>query len=180
MAQKIKPARARKILKIARAEVGYHEGRSGSHWNNIQKYSKEVPGLQWSNGQPWCATFISWCAFKAFGAAAMTFYPRTASTDAGAKWFKDRKQWSEYPAIGAQVFYGFHGDMNHTGIVYDFDNDWIYTIEGNTNASGSREGDGVYLKKRPRREDYVQGYGYPKFKKPLVSADPAYNKRNAA
>lgn len=37
---------------------------------------------------------------------------------------------------------------SHTGIVENFDTDPIrlYTIEGNTNAAGSREGDGVYTK----------------------------------
>lgn len=164
------------LIKIAKNEVGYHEGRTGMTWNNRQKYSDQVPGLSWSDGQPWCATFVSWCAMKA-GLAEL--FPRTASTDAGAKWFKERHQWSVYPAVGAQVFFGVNGDMNHTGIVYGYDADWIYTIEGNTNTSGSREGDGVYLKKRARRADYVQGYGYPKVAGGLKSADPTY-KRPAA
>lgn len=161
------------LIRIAKAEVGYHEGRSGGSWNNKQKYSAAVPGLAWSNGQAWCATFVSWCAMKA-GVAAL--FPRTASTDAGASWFKSRHQWSEYPAVGAQVFYGHSGDMNHTGIVYGYDANYIYTVEGNTNTSGSREGDGVYLKKRLRRDSYVQGYGYPKVPGGLKSADPSYRK----
>ncbi|SDL14202.1 CHAP domain-containing protein [Nocardioides sp. YR527] len=157
------------IIKVAKAEVGYHEGRSGGHWNNKQKYSPAVPSLEWSQNQAWCATFVSWCALQA---GVTTLYPRTASTDLGARWFKDRGQWSEYPAVGAQVFFGVNGDMNHTGIVYGFDATYIYTIEGNTNASGSREGDGVYLKTRARRDSYVQGYGYPKFTEGIKSADP--------
>lgn len=157
------------IIKIAKAEVGYHEGRSGGSWNNHQKYSPAVPSLEWSQNQAWCATFVSWCAQKA-GVKAL--YPVTASTDLGARWFKDRKQWSQYPAIGAQVFFGVNGDMNHTGIVYGYDESYIYTIEGNTNESGSREGDGVYLKRRARRDSYVQGYGYPRFTDGIQSADP--------
>ena len=161
------------VIKIAKAEVGYHEGRSNGHWNNKEKYAAQVPGLAWvsTGGEPWCAVFVSWVALKA-GAADL--YPRTASTDLGARWFKDRKRWSEYPAIGAQVFFGSNGDMNHTGIVYDYDATYIYTIEGNTNSSGSREGDGVYLKKRERRAANVQGYGYPAFPEGIKSADPAW------
>lgn len=160
---------ADKIIAVARSQEGYHEGRSDGHWNNKQKYSPDVPGLEWSQNQAWCATFVAWCAQEA---GVKTLFPVTASTDLGASWFKKKGQWSEYPAVGAQVFYGHNGDMNHTGLVYKFDDDFIYTIEGNTNESGSREGDGVYLKKRPRRDDYVQGYGYPKYTDGIVSADP--------
>jgi len=133
-----------------------------------------VPGLEWAQNQAWCAVFVSWAVMKA---GLSEFYPRTASTDTGAAWFKQRGQWSEYPAVGAQVFYGHNGDMNHTGLVYDFDLDFIYTIEGNTNDNGSAEGDGVYRKKRARRDDYVQGYGYPRIPNVrLRSADPKENR----
>lgn len=162
-----------RLVRIAKSQVGYHEGRSGGHWNNHQKFSPAVPGLEWSQNQAWCATFVSWCVMKADLAA---LFPRTASTDTGAAWFKSRKQWHEYPAVGAQVFFGFAGNMEHTGLVYAFDADFIYTIEGNTNTNGSAEGDGVYLKKRARKDAYVQGYGYPAL--PLRSADPNYHPRS--
>lgn len=159
------------ILAIARSQIGYHEGRSGGHWNNHEKYAKQVPGLAWvdDQSQPWCATFVSWCALMA-GAADL--YPRTASTDAGAAWFKQRKQWSEAPvAPGDQVFYGHHGDMSHTGLLESFDDTHITVIEGNTNTDGSPEGDGVYRKVRLRRDEFVQGYGHPNW--PHVAQRPA-------
>lgn len=164
----------RKIVDVAKSQVGVHEGRTGSHWNNDQRYSDEVPGLTWSDGQPWCATFVSWCAMTA-GLDAL--YPRTASCDTAGVWFKQRKAFSEYPAVGAQVFYGTPSDLNHTGIVIDFDADTITAIEGNTNDDGSREGDGVYLKVRQRRDSNVVGYGYPAFPEGIVSADPAWISR---
>lgn len=160
-----------KVVSTARAQVGYHEGFSGGHWNNIEKYAGEVPGLAWANGQPWCAVFVSWVALKS-GAAAL--YPRTASCDVAGAWFKKDGRWSEYPAIGAQVFFGTASDFQHTGIVVGYDADNITTVEGNTNTSGSAEGDGVYLKTRPRRSAFVVGYGYPRFPEGIVSADPAY------
>lgn len=164
--------RAKRVVRIAKAEVGYHEGFFGGRWNNKQKYSGQVPGLEWSDNQPWCASFVSWVAMRAM---VSEFYPRTASCDIAANWFKERDQWSDYPAVGAQVFYGYPHDLVHTGIVVDFDDKYIYTVEGNTNDSGSREGDGVYFKKRLRRDTWVVGYGYPKFVLPLKSADPDYN-----
>ncbi|MFD5308175.1 CHAP domain-containing protein [Streptomyces ardesiacus] len=163
---------ASKIVSIAKGEVGYREGKTGSSYNNKQKYSGQVPGLEWSNFQPWCATFVSWAAMKA---GVESLYPRTASCLVGAAWFKKLGRWSEYPAVGAQVFYGPNGGT-HTGLVYDYDATYVYTVEGNTNDSGSAEGNGVYLKKRRRRDAYVYGYGYPKFSDGIKSADPKYAK----
>ncbi|WP_326792038.1 CHAP domain-containing protein [Streptomyces sp. NBC_00841] len=159
-----------KIIAVAKDEVGYHEGRSNGHWNNKTKYAPAVPGLEWADWQAWCATFVSWCALKADVAA---LYPRTASCAAGVTWFKGKGRFSEYPAVGAQVFFGAGGGT-HTGLVYDYDATYIYTVEGNTNNSGSAEGDGVYLKKRVRRDAHVYGYGYPLFTDGIKSADPAY------
>lgn len=155
-----------KVIDVATAEVGYHEGQSDGHWNNIEKYAAQVPGLEWANGQPWCAVFVSWVALKA---GAPNIFPRTASCDVGAQWFKDRGLWSESPTVGAQVFYGTASDLNHTGVVIDFDATVIVTVEGNTNTSGSREGDGVYRKVRRRRDAFVVGYGHPAFP-PVVPA----------
>lgn len=163
------PDFAKQVIDSARTQVGVHEGKSNGRWNNRQRYSKEVPGLEWSDGQPWCATFVAWNAMKG---GASDLYPRTASCDVGGNWFKSRGQWSEHPAVGAQVFYGTPRDLNHTGIVYAYDDDYIYAIEGNTNDSGSREGDGVYLKKRARRGANVIGYGYPAFPLGIQNADP--------
>lgn len=163
---------AKTVIDVARKEVGYHEGKSGGGWNNRQKYSKEVPGLGWSDGQPWCGTFIAWCAMKA--GVGQLFAPASvaASCDGAGAWFKKQGRWSEYPGIGAQVFIGKPHDLNHTGLAIGYDGTWIYTIEGNTNDSGSREGDGVYLKKRARHGANIIGYGYPKYPGGIVNADP--------
>ncbi|MFF9124347.1 CHAP domain-containing protein [Streptomyces sp. NPDC014889] len=159
------------VIRIAKGEVGYHEGYSGGHWTNKQKYSPAVPGLEWSQNQAWCATFASWC-FQEAGMPKGS-YPVTASCALGVSWWKQQKRFSEYPAIGAQVFFG-PGGGSHTGLVYAYDATYIYTVEGNTNSSGSAEGDGVYLKKRLRRDPYVYGYGYPAYPGGIVTADPAW------
>ncbi|QUI30694.1 peptidoglycan-binding protein [Streptomyces alfalfae] len=164
---------ASKVISIAKGEVGYHEGKSGGHWNNKQKYSGEVPGLEWSDYQAWCATFVSWVALKA---GVSSLFPRTASCATGVSWFRKRGRFSAYPAIGAQVFYG-PGGGTHTGIVYAYDDNYIWTYEGNTNGNGSAEGDGTYAKKRPRKSAYVYGYGYPDYAEGIVCADPAWKGR---
>lgn len=159
-----------RLLRIAGSQVGYHEGFANGHWDNHQKYSPQVPGLEWSQDQPWCATFVSWCAMKA---GLTSYFPRTASVVTAMNWWKGKHQFHEYPAVGAQVIYG---GGEHTGIVYRYDADYIYTVEGNTNTNGSAEGDGVYRKKRLRRDPYVTGYGYPAVPGGLKSADPNYTR----
>lgn len=159
------------VIRVAKSQVGYHEGYSGGHWNNNQKYSAAVPGLEWSNYQAWCATFAAWC-FQEAGMPKGS-YPVTASCALGVSWWKKQNRFSDYPAIGAQVFFG-PGGGSHTGLVYAYDSDFIYTVEGNTNSSGSAEGDGVYLKKRARRDTYVYGYGYPAYPGGIVTADPTW------
>lgn len=161
-----------RLISTAKAEIGYHEGRDPSgNWNNHQKYSPAVPGLEWSQNQAWCATFVSWCAMQA-GLADL--FPRTASTDTAAAWYKAKKRWSEYPAIGAQGFLGVGNNMHHTFIVTAYDDTYVYTVEGNTNTNGSPQGDGVYALKRVRRDAGLVGYGYPAYPEGIVSADPAW------
>ncbi|MFF5359313.1 CHAP domain-containing protein [Streptomyces scabiei] len=156
------------LIAIEKTEVGYREGFSNGHYDNRQKFSPAVPGLEWSQNQAWCQTFQSW-AFQQAGVKSLA--PVTASCTAAVNWYKRRGRFSYYPAIGAMVFFGPSGG-SHVGLVHKYDADYTYTIEGNTNANGSAEGNGVYLKKRARRDAFLYGYGLPQFDEGVVTADP--------
>jgi LysM repeat protein len=159
------------VIRIAKGEVGYKEGFSGGHWDNKEKYAAEVPGMAWvsAGGYPWCATFTSWVALKANVAS---LFPRSASCSYGVDWFRKKGRFSEYPAIGAQVFFG-PGGGSHTGLVVAYDATTITTVEGNTNTDGSPEGNGVYLRKRDRRSANTYGYGLPEYAEGITTADPS-------
>jgi len=43
----------------------------------------------------------------------------------------------------------------HTGFVDQWEQTYIITVEGNTNEAGSREGDGVYRKRRLKSQIYA-------------------------
>jgi hypothetical protein len=165
------------LAKVVKAEVGYHEGFSGGHWNNHEKYADLVPGLEWVDNVEgaWCAVFAAW-AFQTAGLPKGS-YPVTASCATGVSWFKARKRFSAYPAIGAQIFYG-PGGGTHTGVVIGFDATHVFSVEGNTNANGSPEGDGVYSKTHLRTDPHVYGYGYPLYDGGIESADPAWKSQN--
>ncbi|SHN32555.1 CHAP domain-containing protein [Streptomyces yunnanensis] len=167
---------AQTVIDTAANEIGYREGYSDGHWNNQQKYSPAVPGLEWSQGQPWCHTFVSW-VFRT--AELNDLAPVTASCAQGVQWFKGKGQFSRYPAVGAVIYFGSDGGR-HVGIVERYDADNVYTIEGNTNQDGSAEGDGVYRKTRQRRDLYVYGYGYPAYAEGIDSADPHFTTQSGA
>lgn len=151
------------VISIAKSQLGYQEGFSNGHWDNIEKYAAQVPGLAWANGQPWCAVFVSYC-FHAAGALSLIPGGATASVAHLRDAAKQAGQFSEYPSVGAIAIFGANGDA-HTGIVVGFDATTITTVEGNTNTSGSAEGDGVYLKTHNRTDPWVYGYSHPSFPK---------------
>lgn len=158
------------FVNTLKAQNGYHEGQDpDGTWNNIQKFSEQTPGFAWSDGQPWCATFESWGAFQ----QGMTdIWPMTASCSTAVDYWQSRSRWSEYPVLGGPFYLG-PGGSEHTGVVYAYDGDTIYTVEGNTNDNGSANGDGVYLKQRPRRgPGSPYGYGVPAYPEGTISADP--------
>lgn len=158
-------------VNLLRDQSGYHEGRDPSgNWNNQQRFSPAVPGLEWSQGQAWCHVFVSWGADEL---GARDTIPITASCAAGVAWWKQRNRWTDYPVLGAPFYMGSAG-QDHVGVVYRYDADSIWTIEGNTNTNGSYQGDGVYHRVRPRRgAGSPYGYGVPAFAEGTVSADPA-------
>ena len=149
---------AQQVIDIARGQVGYREGFSGGHWNNIEKYAAQVPGLEWANGYAWCDVLVCWC----FHMAGVGSFPVTASCAVSVAGWKARNRWGTTPALGAQVLFG-PGGGSHTGIVTAVTATTITTVEGNTNTSGSPEGDGVYQKVHNRTDPYVYGYGYPAY-----------------
>jgi CHAP domain len=106
-------------------------------------------------GLAWCASFVYWCfdeAAKALGRPDPVV--RTAgvlkhwqqSGEAGAKRIL-KAQAIENPALlkPGMIFVMSHGaGLGHTGIIESVNGGLLSTIEGNTDASKTREGGGVY------------------------------------
>ncbi len=85
-------------------------------------------------------------------------YPSSLTTDNGERTTDHRQQVTDnwQPTIG-DVFGIYFPDKNriaHTGFIDQWDGTWLITVEGNTNVSGGREGDGVYRKRRPVKSIY--------------------------
>lgn len=148
---------ASKLIELAKAEVGTEEINGTNCGPRVDQY-KAATNLPPHKSWPWCAAFICWLireALKAFSEAKFTF---KRPTTAGA-W--DLENWSlaqdnststkrnpgQDIKAGDIVIFKF----SHVGLAIedaDVHTNTVRTIEGNTDAAGSREGGGVFRKIR--------------------------------
>lgn len=155
-----------KLIDIARREVGTREvgrntGKRVREYQAATDLAKEQP-----TGWPWCAAFVCWCirewgklpevlaALKMTAAQFERWRPKTAAAFGLEDWARKRGLQilaaDSIPSLRTGDIVTF--DMSHTGLVADDARGVIKTIEGNTGASGGREGDGVWDKQRNFKE----------------------------
>lgn len=124
------------IIEVAKKEVGTIEGPK----DNETKYGKWI-GV---NFQPWCQSFVSWCAHQ----AGVKKFPKSASTVAASDQFKKEGRWADArnddPTPGDWIYFDFPEDgvnrISHVGLCIKNNGDGtIQVIEGNT--SGTAKGD---------------------------------------
>jgi hypothetical protein len=145
-----------RLLIVAASQIGYREGRSSNgSYNNDNAYGVWYK----SNKVSWCAQWVSWVAN---GTGYLDkIIPKHQYTPSGANWFLARGQLDRKPVNGDKkvgtprrgdimyVFGPVSGEkaprVHHVGIVEKvLSGNRIQTIEGNTNTSGSSQGNGVY------------------------------------
>lgn len=157
------PGTAAAVIAVASSQLGYTEVG-----DNDTVFGK-MYGL---NHQPWCAMFLSVCAKLAGASKAVGWF---AYTPAGADRFKRAGRWGSKPKVGAIAFYDTAGlgRISHVGIVDKVNSDGSWTsIEGNTNAAGSREG--KVVRRQLRRSTGPRGgFGYPEYVKSEEKDEPA-------
>lgn len=157
------------IIGIAKGELGYtEESRPPKYPTNWTKYADEFAGP--TQGQPWCAVFVSWVFDKA-GLPLPAIQP--AAIPSGFAYCPFAVS---YARLHGQNVYDWRiggweniqpGDIvlfdwerngsqsDHVGIVEWVDGSWIHTVEGNTSPStgGSQSnGGGVYERERFRAD----------------------------
>ncbi|WP_017258401.1 CHAP domain-containing protein [Pedobacter arcticus] len=144
------------IVEAAKYYVGYTEKKGNKGFTNAS-FEKELKSVGWYVGAPWCAFFVRLILVKAYRnnpeLLAKVKTLMSGSTQLSYNAFVNDGTFTvdDTPAVGAIVIWQ-HGDSTsgHTGIVQSFDlaTNTMSVIEGNTNASGSREGDRVAVKLR--------------------------------
>lgn len=158
-----------RLIEVAKAELGTIEGPK----DNETKYGKYAK----ANFQPWCGSFVNWCANE-----AEVKVPNTVYTPSGALAFKKAKAWIDGdladPDPGDIAYFDFPADgvdrISHVGIVIKDNGDGtVWCIEGNTSSDdkGSQRNGGQVAKKlraykkNPKKVMIsIVGFGRPKFK----------------
>jgi hypothetical protein len=150
IADGVVPTRGERVLRlieVARQTIGWRE-EPGNSGPVVDKILASV-GLE-RTGSPWCAAWVVYIGDEAFGKKENPF-PRSAwSPDfvKDPKWDRGRGQTPDR-ADAFGIYFQSLKRVAHTGIIEKVEGKWAITIEGNTNDNGSREGDGVYRKRRP-------------------------------
>lgn len=164
---------AARLVEVALGEVGTIEGPK----DNETKYGAFTK----ANFQPWCGSFVMWCANQA--GVAM---PNTVYTPAGAQAFMKAGTWQAVdvaaPAVGDICYFDFPNDgvdrISHVGIVVAVNSDGtVDVVEGNTSADkkgDQRNGGEACLKNRAYKKKngsklrksqlvFIVGFGRPAF-----------------
>ena len=148
---------AKEIVRIAKAEVGVREIRDTNCGVRVDEY-KAATWLNPKKGWAWCAAFVCWVVREAMASTGVkqtkTFKrPRTAGAWDFENWSLEQdKTTNTKKPHGGDIL---PGDIvvftfSHIGIAVSSPNGEgiVKVVEGNTDAAGSREGGGVYLKSR--------------------------------
>ena len=177
---------AARLVEVALKEIGYIEGPK----DNETKYGAFTK----SNFQPWCGSFVMWCANE-----AGVKMPNTVYTPAGAQAFIKAGTWQPVetatPAVGDIAYFDFPNDgvdrISHVGIVVAVNADGTVDVaEGNTSADkkgDQRNGGEACLKNRAYKKKngsklrksqlvFIVGFGRPAFGQAVKPKTPATKK----
>jgi hypothetical protein len=143
-------------LQIAISQLGNAEIPHGSNWGkHVEKYLKsvsiELPAS-------WCMAFVYWCvneAAKEMGVAN----PLEKTGGVMNQWINSKDlRIVDKPRKGDIFIMDFGKGKGHTGFVASVTGDRIYTIEGNSNDEGVREGFEVCRKPGGRSISSCKGF----------------------
>lgn len=164
------------VIRTAIDEIGYQGGKKTS------KYSKALDAVNyWQMGKKdgsadWCSIFVNYCIYMStrnadgdidpdkWDAHYFTFEPDkgenlAAGCGYAADYYMQNDAWdgsSQGARVGDQVFFR---NFAHSGLVIDWDDKGIYTVEGNV--------DGNKVEKRfysySECDSVVDGFGHPRY-----------------
>lgn len=145
----------KRALEIALTQEGVSEEPKGSNWGAKVKEYLASAGLK--SSAPWCMSFVYWCFDQAAKELKVKnpLY-RTGGVLVGWQQRNTALGVKSNPQPGDVFIMRFAHGTGHTGIIEKADENYIYTIEGNTNDDGSREG--YEVARRKRLKTSVVGY----------------------
>lgn len=135
------------------SQIGVREATGHNDGKDVEKYLRAT-GL--GKGYPWCAAFVRWNFDQSDVKTTITAWAPSAHN---AKYIIYKSlRFNTEPRQGDVVTFWYPnlGRIGHTGFFDYRVNDRVYeSVEGNTNGQGSREGNGVYRKRRSFKATYT-------------------------
>lgn len=142
------------VLATAVSQLGVEEHPRGS--NNGPEVRAYLRATGLGPGNPWCAAFLAWCIQQVENTRKIDIaFPKTASCDVILE-FARRHDILFTEAQDGDVFLvlASRNDATHTGFVRSTKSAKFTTVEGNSNSSGTREGNEVCSNSRPFKTRY--------------------------
>ncbi|HEY8928581.1 MAG TPA: CHAP domain-containing protein [Mucilaginibacter sp.] len=143
-----------KIKNIYDHEVGVREKTGRNDGVMVETYLRYCA---LSKGNPWCASFVCWSFGRAGIPNPKSGYCPDLFTTSHVIYKRSSKSPNKTPQQGDVwgLYFPEKGRVAHVGFVDDWQDKYVITVEGNTNEKGSREGDGVYRKRRLIKSIYI-------------------------
>jgi len=142
-----------KVVKSYTAQIGVRELTGNNDGKAVETYLRYV-GLP--KGNPWCAAFVCWNLNQAGVANPRSGYCPDLFKPKQLVWLRSRKvNGVPHQTDVFGLYFPEKGRIAHVGYIDRWTDIKVYTVEGNTNQAGSREGDGVYRKIRLTRQIYA-------------------------
>jgi hypothetical protein len=137
------------LLDTAKSYVGITELTGRNDGVEVERF---LASVGFDKGFAWCGAFTSYCY-------SINNIPNPNSAWSPNWGLKQHTVWQKGHPIRAgmvrvrpgdafTIYYSSKQRIGHVGLIYYSTPDYLFTIEGNTNAEGSREGNGVWIRKR--------------------------------
>lgn len=142
------------LKSIYTSQIGVREASGKNDGVRVSLYLASV-GL--SAGNSWCAAFLYWCYMKTGVKVPKSGWSPSWFPSGNIIWKQGKLLRQKVPGCGDVfgIYFQSKRRVAHVGFVDEWGSSSVLTVEGNTNEAGSREGDGVYKKRRWTRQIHV-------------------------
>jgi hypothetical protein len=128
------------------SQIGVREATGQNDGIEVEKY---LASTNLGAGYAWCAAFVNWVYVQ-------NGIDTPQSPAWSPSWFPNDRC-TNTPQTGDVfgIYFNNLGRIAHVGFIHRYGPKTTLTVEGNTNNDGSREGIGVFVKRRLTRQLYL-------------------------